>query len=122
MKVITIYDSRNFKPNFSIVKDRYTSLYSDLATAICDLGQGSGIKQLPALLVGQKIIIVDGTTDNLDNKLPNLEAACELFGYGYVTFKRICNDLESFLGEEIFNTRYPSVISITNDESEGSEG
>ena len=32
MKVITIYDSRNFKPNFNIVKDRYTSLFFILNT------------------------------------------------------------------------------------------
>ena len=122
MKVITIYDSSKFKPNFNIVKDRYTSLYSDLTTAICDLDQGSGIKQLPALLVGQKIILVDGMSGDGAARLDNLIDACELFGYGYVTYGDICKDLKYFLGDEIYNTRYPEVNVVENSESEGGNG
>lgn len=112
MKVISIFNSTTEigKPNFNVIKDRFIVLYPDLKTASCDLGQGSGILQLPALLTEQKIIIVDATTDTTSNRLPNLLEACELFGYNYVTYAEVSEELRRFLGDEIYNKKYPEIV------------
>lgn len=108
MKVITVFDSTTEvgRPDFNIVKDRYVFLYPDLKTAACDLSQGSGIRQLPALLTEQKIIIVDATTDTTSNRYPFLLEACDLFGYKYVTYSEVITELRRFLGDELFVAKY----------------
>lgn len=122
MKIITVFNSNDFNPNFGMCKDRYLPVYPSIKTASLDLAAPIGALGLPGLITEQEILIIDASSDKENVITPKLKDFCEFLRVKYDTYANVAYELRRFLGDEIFDKRYSSVISDTNNESEGGEG
>lgn len=109
MKIITVFNSNDFNPNFGMCKDRYLPVYPSIKTASLDLAAPIGALGLPGLITEQEILIIDASSDKEGAITPKLKDFCEFLGVKYDTYANVAYELRRFLGDEIFNKKYPVV-------------